>query len=236
MANQLPGPHHCIGSARAATEIVFRVLRTQCEAAGGSLSLGELESLHSKIIDSFSSGFELFELKHLECMKASWGAINTPFARDKILATLLRACWEKFVRAAFSLQVGQLGAIWIGEFFDSLAEYMREHVHTNIDARLINAYANAAMIPNIKLTIDEFIKQETVQQVLFECVAALESPGGPEVKAHEVCNYVNASVARRRGVTGRHVCKTTEDETRRFLTMLPQLLLGAKAAPYVTAK
>ena len=61
MSNALPGPHHCIGTARAATEVVFRSLRAKCAAGGGTLSQHAIEELYANIIDSFSSGFDLFE-------------------------------------------------------------------------------------------------------------------------------------------------------------------------------
>jgi hypothetical protein len=224
MSDELPGPHHCIGTARAVTEIVFRRLRAQCAAGGGSLSPEELESCYSQIIDSFTSGFDLFELRHHQCMDASLGIAEMPFARDKILATFLRACGEKSARAVFSLQVEHLGMAWIGQLFDSLAHYVREHVHANIDGRLIDAYVETAKIPKIKLTIEELLKQEAVQHILLECVTAFETPGAPESIVKEISDWVNDSVAGLRGVAGPHVCKITEDETRRFLTLLPRQL------------
>jgi hypothetical protein len=90
MSLELPGPHQCLSISRTVTDIVFRGLRAQCAAGGGNLSLQELDSFHSKIIESFSSGFDLFELKHHHCMAASLGKATMPFARSKILSTLLR--------------------------------------------------------------------------------------------------------------------------------------------------
>ena len=89
MSDELPGPHHCIGITRTVTDVVFRGLRAQCAAGGGNLSLEELDSFHSKIIESFSSGFDLFELRHHHCMAVSFGVAPMPFARSKILCTLL---------------------------------------------------------------------------------------------------------------------------------------------------
>ena len=66
MSDELPRPHHCIGTARAVTEIVFRGLRAECAASGGTMSLVEIENFYSRIIDSFSSGFDLFELRHTD--------------------------------------------------------------------------------------------------------------------------------------------------------------------------
>ena len=221
MAHELPGLHHCIGTARAVTDIVFRSLRAECAASGGSLSLKEVEALHSRIVGSFSSGLDLFELGHHRCMGASLSLANMPFERDKILATLLRACGEKSACAAFSPSVERLGEDWINDLFDSLAQYVRERVRTNIDIRLVDAYVDTATIPLIKLTIDELLNQGSIQRALLECVTVFEAPGGPEALAKDVCDYVNKYIADRRGIGGPHVCKVTESETQRFLTLLP---------------
>ena len=84
MSDELPGPHHCIGTARAVTELVFRGLRAECAASGGTMSLVEIENFYSRIIDSFSSGFDLFELRHSRCMDASLSRAAMPFARSTL--------------------------------------------------------------------------------------------------------------------------------------------------------
>jgi hypothetical protein len=224
MSDKLPGLHHCISTARAATEVVFRSLRAQCIASGGTLdlSLNELEAFHLKFIDSFSSGYDLFESRHHQCMNASTSLAAMPFAREIILATLLRACGDKSACAAFSLQVEKLGMAWINELFDSLAQYVCEHVNANIEARLIKAYAETSIIPKINLTISELLKQEAVQQIMLECVSAFEVAGAPESITKEICDWINKVVAGKRGVVRPHVCKITENQTRFFLTLLPR--------------
>ncbi len=222
MSAELPGPHHCIGTARAVSEVVFRTLRTRCVAAGGSLSLQEIETIYSKIIESFSSGFDLFELRHHRCMDASLGTAAMPFARDKILATLLHACSDKAAHAAFSLQVDELGTGWINQFFDSLAHYIRQHIQADIDERLIQAYVDTAAIPGIKLTVDDLLKQKSIQSVLFDCVGLFDTSGAPHSIVKNVCDDVNEWVAGQRVVDGPNVCKITEEQTRRFLDLLPR--------------
>lgn len=225
MSDELPGPHHCIGITRTVTDIVFRGLRAHCTAGGGNLSLADLDSFHSKIIESFSSGFDLFEHRHHHCMAVSFGEAPMPFARSKILSTLLMACGEKSARAAFSFQVERLGGEWIDQFFGSLAHYVHQSVHTDIDARLITAYVDTATKPKTTLTITELLKQEAVQHILLECVtAAFEVPGAPESIANDICDSVNCFVARERGVDGPHVCKVTRDQICRFLTLFPRQL------------
>jgi hypothetical protein len=224
MSDELPGSHHCIAIARTVADVVFRTLRAQCSASGGNLSLEDLERYYSQILYSFSSGVDLFELRHHNCMGVSLGIAEMPLARSKILATLLRACGEQSARAAFALQVKLLGTEWIGQFFASLAEYVRQHVHSNIDGRLINAYVETAMIPKMKLTIRELLNQEAIKGALIDCVTTFETPGEPESMVKEVRDWVNHSIASKRTVGGPHPCKVTEDETRRFITLLPRQL------------
>jgi hypothetical protein len=225
MSDELPGPHHCIGVTRTVTDVVFRGLRAKCAAGGGILSLEDLDSFHSKIIESFSSGFDLFERRHHLCMDVSLGKASMPFARSKILSTLLRACGEKSAHGAFSFQVERLGLEWIDQLFGSLAHYIHQRVHTDIDARLITAYVDTATMPKTTLTITELLKQEPVQCILLDSIgAAFEVPGAPESIAKDVCDSVNNFIAGERGIGGPHVCKVTEDQICRFLALLPRQL------------
>jgi hypothetical protein len=232
MLNPLPGPHHCIGTARIVTDIVFRSLRAKCAASGGSLSLGELESYYAQIINSFSAGFDIFELRHHNCMDASLSTVEMPFARDKILATLLRACGEKSACAAFSVQIERSGAEWIGQFFRGFAQYVRQQIHTNIDGRLVNAYVEAATIPKIDLTIAELLRQKSVRHILLECVAVFETVDLSESLVKKVSDCVNHSIAEQKKIGTPHPCKVTEHEMHRFLALLPRQFRAAlNAAP-----
>ena len=225
MSDELPGPHHCIGVTRTVTDVVFRGLRAQCAAGGGNLSLEELDRFHVKIIESFSSGFDLFELKHERCMAASLSMAAPPFARNEILSTLLRACGEKSARGAFSFQVERLGMEWVEQLFGGLAHYVHHHIHTDIDASLITAYVDTATIPKMTLTIDELLKQESVRRILLECVTTVfEVHGAPDTIVKDVCDSVNSFVAGERGVEGPHACKVTEQQMSFFLTLLPRQL------------
>jgi hypothetical protein len=226
MSDELPGPHHCIGTARAVTELVFRGLRAECAASGGTMSLVEIENFYSRIIDSFSSGFDLFELRHSRCMDASLSRAAMPFARSKILATLLRACGEKSADAAFSVQIGRLGVEWIDQLFGALAHYVRRHVAFDFEARLITAYVDTAtMNKAMPLTIDELLRQTAVQNILLDCVTeAFDRHDAPELVTRAVCDSINEFMTEQRGIEGPHVCKVTESESSRFLTLLPRQL------------
>ena len=225
MSRELPGFHHCVGTARIVVDIVFRGLRARCVAGGGKLSLEELEGFYAKAIESFSSGAKFFESRHHQCMDASLGMTKMPFARNMILATLLRACGEHSAHGVFSSQIASLGAEWIDELFDGLARYMRARGGPDLEERLINAYVSAAAMPNVKLTIGEFLGQEAVQSVLLECAAACERPNAPELIARDVCDCVNKSIVGRKGWPD--VCRIDENQARQFLALLPREVRGA---------
>ena len=226
MSDDLPGPHHCISTARLVTDVVFRSLRAKCQAEGG-LSLEQLESYYSQIIESFSSGYDLFELRYHRCMAASMSLAPKPFDRAMILATLLRAGGEKSARAAFLLQVERFGMAWTSELFEGLANYLRKNLKTNVDGRLINAYVDAAATPDAKLTIDGLLKLETIRDILLECLGPLkiketeEAEETQDIVVKNVCDEVNRHIAERRAIDHADVCKVTEDQIRRFLILLP---------------
>jgi len=225
MSQELPGAHFCIGTARTVVDLAFRGLRALCIANGGNLSLAELDSYYEKLIDSFLSGVRFFEVKHEQCMDASMSMAKMPFARNRILATLLHACGEKSARNAFPLQINGGGAEWIDELFDGLAQYVRKRVGISVDDRLINAYVFTATKPGTKVTIVELLRQEAVRCVFLECVGTFEKPNAPELIAKEVCGCVNEVIVGRRGWPD--VCKITESQARSFLTWLPEELGNA---------
>lgn len=229
MTVELPGPHHCIGTARSVAEIIFRSLRAQCIANGGTLSLEEFDSFYSEIIASFSSGFDLFELRHRRCTTASMRAPEMPFARDKILSGVLRACGEGTARAACSLQVQQLGEKWIGELFDGLAQFAYSNASADFDTSLINAYVDTATKPGIVVTFAEVLKRTAAHGTLSKCAAAFERAAKSDSLTKTACSCVNNTIARQRGIAGPHIGKITEVQARYLLELLAEKLGSATA-------
>ena len=209
-----PGPHHCIGAARTATDVVFRDLHARCVAAGGNLSLAELESAQKHFLESFVSNFSVFETIHADCLQASGGTAAPIFSRDKILASLLLACTDKAARYAFSVQVAHFGQSWLEQFFDGFAQFIRT-ILPSVEQRLVTAYVEAAGSMKSRLSIEAFLKQNDVQRVLRECLAVLESDGaGMAVKVGIV---VNNAIALRNSISGPDLRKVTDNEMKRFL-------------------
>jgi hypothetical protein len=174
-------------------------------------------------LNSFSSGFELFEATHQHCMIASGVSVETPFSRNKILVTLLRGCGEESAIHAFSLQIARLGPAWTRGFFESFAGYVRQYVCVNADMRLVNAYAVAASLPKISISTEVLLKLDAIQRILRECIGAFDPP---EARVELVCNYINRVSAGRDGVGGPHISKITEHQVHAFLTLLAQRVQG----------
>jgi hypothetical protein len=170
-------------------------------------------------LNSFSSGFDLFEAVHQHCMNASGLSVETLYSRGKILLTLLRGCGEDSAVHAFSLQIARLGPAWTRGFFESFAGYVRQYVCVNADKRLVNAYAVAAALPKISISTELLLKLDPIQRILRECIGAFDPP---EARVELVCNYINRASAERDGVGGPHISKITEDQVGTFLTLLPQ--------------
>lgn len=216
------GPHHCIGTGHVVAELVFRRLRALCVSNGGNLSLCELEDFQSKFLNSFSSGFELFEGIHQHCMDANPVVVETPFSRDKILETLLRECGEQSAVHAFSLQIGRLGPVWTHGFFESFAGYVRQYVCVSADKRLINAYAVASTLPKIEISVEVLLKLDAIQRTLRECIIPFDTLRLAKTRVEQVCNYINGAIVGRDGIVGPYIGKITEDQVHTFLTLVQQ--------------
>jgi hypothetical protein len=212
-----PGPHHCIGAARTATDVVFRDLHARCVAAGGNLSLAELESTHKHFLESFVSNFSVFETIHADCMHVSASTAAPIFSRDKILASLLLACTDRAARYAFSVQVAHFGQPWLEQFFDGFAQFVRESIPSNDEQRLIAAYVEAAGRMKSRLSIEAFLKQNDVQLVLRECLAVLDNAGAVDAMAAKAGIVVNNAIALRNSIAGPDLRKVTDNEVKRFL-------------------
>jgi len=123
-------------------------------------------------------------------MSASLSTAEMPFARDRILATILRACAEPAARQAFPQQVKQWGELWLSPFFAGLAQYIR-HLCVDADARLTAAYVEAALTSNAKISLAELLKHKIVQNVLRDCARPFEEQPVPEALVKQVYDSLN---------------------------------------------
>ena len=219
MSEALPGPHHCLSTARSVADIVYRSLHAQCVARGGELSVEDLERCYSEIVKSFSSGFDLFERQHFQCMGASLSMADMPFARDRILATILRACGEPAARQAFPQQVEQWGELWLSPFFAGFAEYIRRQC-VDVDARLIAAYVEAALTHKAKISLAQLLQHKIVRNVLRDCARPFEEQPVPEAMVRQVCDSLNNYGPLPDGAAEAQPGKLADDQVQNFLGLL----------------
>lgn len=119
-----------------------------------------------------------------------------PFARDRVLATVLHACGERAARQVFPRQVQQSDDAWLGPFFDAFALYVRSRLCADADRRLTAAYAELGFTQNGKMSLGELLKHEIVQNVLRDCMRPFEQrPLLPQLLS-ELCDNLNAHVTR----------------------------------------
>lgn len=197
MSDNLPGPHHCLATAHAVAEIVYRSLHARCVASGGQLSLSELDACYADIIDSFASGFDIFEARHLQCMKASLSTAEMPFASDRIVATVLRGCGEEAARRAFAPHGEPMDEAWLRAFFDGLAQFVCRHLCADTEPRLTAAYIDAGLKQKGEFTLEDLLAHEIAQHVLRDCADALAERPLPQALIGALRDSVNAATADR---------------------------------------
>ena len=220
MSDTLPGPHHCLGTARAAADIVYRSLHAQCIARGGMLSVEDLEHCYAEIIESFSSGFDIFERRHLSCMHASISMAEMPFSREHILATVLRACGEAAVRQVFAAQVDELDEAWLRPFFDGFAHYVRQHLCADADQRLTTAYVEAALTHKGKVGLGELLNHKIALNVLRDCGRPLAEQPVPSGLVDQICDSLNGHAARQAATAEMPLISVGAEQMTAFLTLL----------------
>jgi hypothetical protein len=198
-------------------------------ARGGALSVEDLERCYAEIVESFSSGFDMFEQRHFQCMSASLSTADMPFARDRILATILRACAEPAARQAFPQQVEQWGELWLSPFFAGFAQYIR-HLCVDADARLIAAYIDAGLSRRVKISLAELLKHKIVQNVLRDCARPFAEQPVPQAMVRQVCDSLNSYSPLPDGAAEAQAGKLTDEQVQNFLGLLARQI-AALAPP-----
>lgn len=233
----LRGPHHCAAVGSSVAEMVFRYLKTRCQSTGGNLSEADIEAARMHFLASFPNAFNFFDSTNQRCMEASGGTAPAPFQQDAILGTLLLACGQKAARSAFDLQVTRFGAPWLTQFFGGFAQYVRENICADADARLYKLYATAAVKYGSKLTVNDLLKEEPVQRVMRECLAPVVAADAPATLSAPLSDTISMYIATQRGIPKPDISKVTDQQVHSFLGWLPpQVLLalsgtGPGAAP-----
>jgi hypothetical protein len=229
MSVALRGPHHFFGTATAVTEMVFKHLHALCEKQGGSISSAELDAARSQVLRGYVGAFNFFESCHQNCMDASAASAPALFSRDTILASLLSAGSHKAARPACPNQISRFGEVWLAQFFNGLALYVREHVCPTADKRLNDVYAVLCVKLGAKLSMEDLLKDKNAGVILREAVAPLLAEGAPGLLASKLSDVVSQSIAAQRGIPKPDISKVIDSEMKNYLTWLPRQLHVALA-------
>jgi hypothetical protein len=207
-------------------------LRTRTEAKGGALSEGDLDELRQHFIASLPKASGYFEGVDRQYNEASAATAAEHVSRENILATLVFVCSHKAARTAFP-QTERIGVNWLNQLCSGIAQYVREHVCSDVDDRLTRVYFEAAVRLGAKLVVADLISDEGVQRLLRECFAPLIAKDAPDRLAEPLADAINTHIAGKRGIAKADPSKVTEAEVRKFLAFLPPqlaLAFGARAA------
>jgi hypothetical protein len=215
---QLRGSHHCIGTGRAVADLIFKMLHSHAVENGGMISADDILSVKAQFILDLPLGMDLFERINQECMHASGSAAPDPFSQDHILSTLLLACGEGSARHAFNLQIAKCGPNWLNYFFQGLAEVAQKNLRQESWQDLIAAYVQAAEIYKANMQVLDVIARNDVR-ILSDSIAPLYEM----FESNQIVptsSTINNFIARQYKFTGPRIVKITDDQIRRFLTML----------------
>jgi hypothetical protein len=219
-----------LGIATAVTEMVFRHLRAVCEGRGGTLTLADLDTAQSQGKRSFAGASGFFEATHARCMQASAAGAPSMFARENILSSLLFVCGHKAARPAYAAQVTRFGEVWLNQYFDGMAEFVRRAICADADDRLRQVYAALSGELGARLTINDLMREKQTRAILQECVAPLFAPDAPDRFAAPMSDLVSEQIAAQRGIPKPDLSKVTEQEMRKFLGWLPRQMHVALTA------
>jgi hypothetical protein len=213
------GPHHCVGVATFAARRIFDLLKARIATQGGTLSSGDLDCAEAQFFSGVLKAAAYFETLDSQHMHAIGSTAPELLTRKSILVTLLIASGHKSARATFT-QVEDIGERWFREFFEGIANYVRESACPNADRRLFQAYFKLAMMLGGRLRIADLLNDDAIRQVLAECLAPLLVKGADKNLAQPLSDIVTAHIATVRGIAGANTVKITAGEMRQFLSFL----------------
>jgi len=221
--SQLGGAHHCIGTGHGIVDAVFRYIQTKCAAHGGTLTDSELAEVQEEFVDDFPFMFDLFEAVHARCMTASCATAPKLFAKGQMLSSLLFTCSRYSAARAFSSEVQDLRGNWLQVFYAALSDFIRQYVSLDAEARLTSAYVKASLKHGQALTIEKYWREETVRNVLRECL-----------RGSETRDFLDALIAALGGTLSNDIDADCEwhsskavDQIREFLRFFPDEMRSA---------
>ncbi|MGA2893835.1 MAG: hypothetical protein ABSE22_13265 [Xanthobacteraceae bacterium] len=234
MAEHVQGCHHCIGASFTITDLLFNFIETHAKENNG-LSLEDVAGLRVRFLDSFSHGYDYFETIHRKCMTAGNSTRTAPLSRDTILQSLLTVCAKRAAESAFKSELAACGPAWLNDFFAGFAKYISDQVDPDAEAQLVKIFVHSAGKHKSSLTIERLMHDPKTQAVLERCLKAFHDKSKAGAKSDSISVAVNDHISKRRNIVGANVAKTTMDDMRVFLEMLPKEAgLAIKAHQLVT--
>ena len=223
----LGGCHHCIGTGRKIVDALFRYVQTKCALHGGTLTDSELADAQLEFVDDFQFMVDLFEGVHARCMNASSATAATPFAKGRMLSSLLFTCSRSAAAYAFPGEVQDLRGNWLHAFYATLADFVRQYISLNAEARLTHAYVAASLKHGQGLTINQFLQEQTVLNVLRECLRGFQTPGFSDAMIACLNEKLDDNISADAGSDLAYLHKNGIEQMREFLNRFPGEIAAA---------
>jgi hypothetical protein len=219
-ARALGGTHHCIATAYATVNALFRHLRSECDLNGGSLTGSDLDSVRAEFIDKFKFALGLFDGIHARCMQASHASAPMLFMKGQILPSLLLACTHRAAERALHDQIGRFGPHWLNIFYGALSFSIGERCEFNIEVRLTGAYIKTICELGRDLSVERLLRKRSARDILREGLATFRSTDWSEQAVaclnDEINRFVGANLA------GAAQCAIADSQMRDFIRLFLQ--------------
>ncbi|HZP75472.1 MAG TPA: hypothetical protein VFB45_04965 [Pseudolabrys sp.] len=222
MDQKIGGCHHCIGAAYTMTALIFHFLHRKA-VTSGSLSPADIAELRRSLLESYASGVELFEAIHGECMAASkCGHSNVLSSHESILPALLSTCGHQAAHTSFKTAITKCGSTWLDDFFAGLAHFVMASLGPAAGAELTAAFLAAAAAHKSQLTLTKLLQEPKMAAFFARCLEVLNPYSERTDLPATISTSINSYIIAHRRIPQAHPARTTAQEMRYFLELLPK--------------
>jgi hypothetical protein len=218
------GTHHCIATAYATVNAVFRHLRSECDLNGGSLTDSDLKTVQADFIDKFKFAFNLFDGIHTRCMEVSHATAPMLFMKGRILSSLLLACTQRAAEYAFRNQINQFGAQWLNLLYDALSLSIGQRSDFDVELRLTDVYIKTSCALGRDLSIEKLLLEQAVRSILRNGLTTFRSADWSEKAIGCLNGEINRFVGRNTTSSTTPACRIANGQMRDFIPLFLQEL------------
>lgn len=229
-SSPLGGTHHCIATAYAAVNAVFRHLRSECDLNGGSLTDSELETVRFDFIDKLKFAHGLFDGIHARCMRASHATAPMLLMKGQILSSLLLACSPRAAQYAFRDQISRFGVQWLNLFYGALSLSLAQRSEFDVESRLTEVYITTSCELGRDLSVGKLLRKRAVRKILRDALATFRSTDWSEEAVARLNGEIHHIIGETIG-TATPLCGTTDHQMRDFVRLFLQELDGFLGGP-----